>query len=149
MLKTAIAAVLAAVSVLVPAMAESQAAPDDVRATKYRSMQIDGLAVAYREAGPPDAPTVLLLHGLPSSSRMYQRLFPLLSDRYHLIAPDYVGFGHSDAPDPAHFNYTFDHLADVVTKMVGRMGVTHYTLFMQDYGGPVGFRLALAKPEAV
>src|SRR5271168_1981252 len=89
-------------------------------------MQIDGLAVAYREAGPPEAPTVLLLHGFPSSSRMYQRLFPLLSDRYHLVAPDYVGFGHSDAPDPAHFDYTFDHLADIVAKMVGQMGVTHY-----------------------
>jgi pimeloyl-ACP methyl ester carboxylesterase len=149
MLKTAVAAMLAAVSVLGPALAESQAAPDDFRATKYRSMQIDGLTVAYREAGPPEAPTVLLLHGFPSSSRMYQRLFPLLSDSYHLVAPDYVGFGHSDAPDPAHFDYTFDHLVEIVAKMVGQMGVTHYTLFMQDYGGPVGFRLALAKPEAV
>jgi pimeloyl-ACP methyl ester carboxylesterase len=149
MLKTAVAPMFAAVSVLGPALAESRAAPDDVRATKYRSMQIDGLNVAYREAGPPEAPTVLLLHGFPSSSRMYQRLFLLLSDRYHLVAPDYVGFGHSDAPDPSYFDYTFDHLAEIVAKMVGRMGVTHYTLFMQDYGGPIGFRLALAKPAAV
>src|SRR5271163_1864047 len=105
MLKTAAVTIFTAISLLGPALADSPAPPDDVKATKYRSMQIDGLAVAYREAGPPDAPTVLLLHGFPSSSRMYQRLFPLLSDRYHLVAPDYVGFGHSDAPDPSHFDY--------------------------------------------
>ena len=149
MLKTAAVTIFTAISLLASALADSPAAPDDVKATKYRSMQIDGLAVAYREAGPPDAPTVLLLHGFPSSSRMYQRLFPLLSDRYHLVAPDYVGFGHSDAPDPSHFDYTFDHLADIVAKMVSQMGLTHYILFMQDYGGPIGFRLALRKPEAV
>jgi pimeloyl-ACP methyl ester carboxylesterase len=149
MLKTAAAAIFAAISLIAPALADSPAAPDDVKATKYRSMQIDGLSVAYQEAGPPEGPTVLLLHGFPSSSRMYQRLFPLLSDRYHLVAPDYVGFGHSDAPDPSHFDYTFDHLADIVAKMVGQMGLTHYTLFMQDYGGPIGFRLALRRPEAV
>jgi len=149
MLKTAAVTIFTAISLLGSALADSPAAPDDVKATKYRSMQIDGLTVAYREAGPPEAPTVLLLHGFPSSSRMYQRLFPLLSDRYHLVAPDYVGFGQSDAPDPSHFDYTFDHLADIVAKMVGQMGLTHYTLFMQDYGGPIGFRLALRKPEAV
>jgi pimeloyl-ACP methyl ester carboxylesterase len=149
MLKTAAVAIFAAISLLAPALAESPATPDEVKATKYCSMQIDGLTVAYREAGPPDAPTVLLLHGFPSSSRMYQRLFPLLSDRYHLVAPDYVGFGHSDAPDPSHFDYTFDHLADIVAKLVAQMGLTHYALFMQDYGGPIGFRLALRRPEAV
>ena len=158
MLKTAAVAIFTAISLLGPALADSPATPEDVKATKYRSMQIDGLIVAYREAGPPKAPTVLLLHGFPSSSRMYQRLFPLLSDRYHfpllsdryhLIAPDYVGFGHSDAPDPSHFDYTFDHLADIVAKMVSRMGLTHYALFMQDYGAPIGFRLALRRPEAV
>jgi pimeloyl-ACP methyl ester carboxylesterase len=149
MLKTAAVAIFTAISLLGSALADSLAPSDDVKATKYRSMQIDGLSVAYREAGPPDAPTVLLLHGFPSSSRMYQRLFPLLSDRYHLVAPDYVGFGHSDAPDPSHFDYTFDHLADLVAKMVSQMGLTHYVLFMQDYGGPIGFRLALRKPEAV
>ena len=149
MLKTAAVMIFTAISLIAPALADSPAAPDDVKATKYRSIQIDGLSVAYREAGPPEAPTVLLLHGFPSSSRMYQRLFPLLSDRYHLVAPDYVGFGHSDAPDPSHFDYTFDHLADIVAKMVGQMGLTHYTLFMQDYRGPIGFRLALRRPEAV
>ncbi|MFZ0210173.1 MAG: alpha/beta hydrolase, partial [Roseiarcus sp.] len=149
MLKTAAVAIFTAISLIAPALADSPAPADDVKATKYRSMQIDGLSVAYREAGPPEAPTVLLLHGFPSSSRMYQRLFPLLSDRYHLVAPDYVGFGHSDAPDPSHFDYTFDHLADIVAKMVGQMGLTHYVLFMQDYGGPIGFRLALRRPEAV
>jgi len=149
MLKTAAVTIFTAISLLGSALADSPAPPDDVKATKYRSMQIDGLSVAYREAGPPEAPTVLLLHGFPSSSRMYQRLFPLLSDRYHLVAPDYVGFGHSDAPDPSHFDYTFDHLADIVAKMVSQMGLTHYSLFMQDYGGPIGFRLALRRPEAV
>ena len=149
MLKMAAAVFFTAISLLGSALADLPAPSDDVKATKYRSMQIDGLSVAYREAGPPEAPTVLLLHGFPSSSRMYQRLFPLLSDRYHLVAPDYVGFGHSDAPDPSHFDYTFDHLAEIVAKMVSQMGLTHYTLFMQDYGGPIGFRLALRKPEAV
>lgn len=117
--------------------------------TSYRTVKIDGLSIFYREAGPKNAPTILLLHGLPSSSRMFEPLFARLSDRYHLVAPDYPGFGHSDWPDPAQFAYTFDHLAQVMNRFTLALNLSHYTLYMQDYGGPVGFRLALAHPERV
>jgi pimeloyl-ACP methyl ester carboxylesterase len=113
----------------------------------YRTVQVDGLSIFYREAGPRTAPAILLLHGFPSSSRMYQSLLEQLSDRYHLVAPDYPGFGHSDAPDPATFSYTFDHLAAIVDHFTQALGLTKYTLYVQDYGGPVGFRLAIAHPE--
>jgi pimeloyl-ACP methyl ester carboxylesterase len=117
--------------------------------TFYRTTEIDGLSIFYREAGPKDAPTLLLLHGLPSSSRMFEPLFARLSDRYHLVAPDYPGFGHSDWPDPIKFAYTFDHCADIMSRFTEALGLSHYTLYMQDYGGPVGFRMALAHPERI
>ena len=117
--------------------------------TVYRTTQIDGVSIFYREAGPKDAPTLLLLHGFPSSSRMFEPLFALLSDRYHLVAPDYPGFGHSDWPDPKQFDYTFDHIASVIHDFTQAVGLSHYTLYVQDYGGPVGFRMALADPERV
>ena len=120
------------------------------RATmRYRSIDIDGLDVFYREAGPDDAPVILLLHGFPSSSRMYETLMPLLATDYRVIAPDYPGFGHSSAPSPDQFEYTFDHLADVMTRLVDKLQVQRYTLVMQDYGGPVGLRVALQRPEAI
>jgi len=115
----------------------------------YRTVQVDGLSIFYREAGPKGAPTILLLHGLPSSSRMFQPLLTRLAEKYHLVAPDYPGFGHSDWPDPKHFDYTFDHIASVMTDFTEALGLAHYTLYMQDYGGPVGFRMALAHPERV
>jgi pimeloyl-ACP methyl ester carboxylesterase len=115
--------------------------------TLYRTIQIDGLSIFYREAGAKDAPVLLLLHGLPSSSRMFEPLFARLSDRYHLIAPDYPGFGHSDWPDPKAFAYTFDHYAEVMNHFTEALGLSRYTLYMQDYGGPVGFRMILAHPE--
>ena len=117
--------------------------------TVYRTTQIDGLSIFYREAGPKDAPTLLLLHGLPSSSRMFEPLFARLSDRYHLVAPDYPGFGHSDWPDPKKFAYTFDHYAQIMNHFTEALGLSRYTLYMQDYGGPVGFRMALAHPERI
>jgi pimeloyl-ACP methyl ester carboxylesterase len=117
--------------------------------TLYRTTQIDGLSIFYREAGPKEAPTLLLLHGFPSSSRMFAPLLARLADRYHLVAPDYPGFGHSDWPDPKHFAYTFDHCAQIMTHFTQALGLSRYTLYMQDYGGPVGFRLALAHPERV
>ena len=117
--------------------------------TFYRTIQIDGLSIFYRETGPKDAPTILLLHGLPSSSRMFEPLFDRLSDRYHLIAPDYPGFGHSDWPDPKKFAYTFDHIAEVMNHFSEALKLSRYTLYMQDYGGPVGFRMALIHPERV
>ena len=115
----------------------------------YRTVKVDGLSIFYREAGPKDAPVILLLHGLPSSSRMFEPLFARLSDRYHMIAPDYPGFGHSDWPNPKEFSYTFDHLATVTDHFTQAIGLTKYTLYMQDYGGPVGFRMILAHPERV
>jgi pimeloyl-ACP methyl ester carboxylesterase len=115
----------------------------------YHSVEIRGLDIFYREAGPANAPTVLLLHGFPSSSRMWEPLLPLLADKYHLIAPDYPGFGHSSAPSPSSFEYTFDNLARVMDELTTRLGITSYVLFMQDYGGPIGFRMALAHPERV
>jgi pimeloyl-ACP methyl ester carboxylesterase len=118
-------------------------------ATSHRTIQIDGLSIFYREAGPKDAPTLLLLHGLPSSSRMFEPLFARLSDRYHLVAPDYPGFGHSDWPDPKKFAYTFDHIAEVMNHFTEAMRLSRCTLYMQDYGGPVGFRMALAHPDRI
>ena len=117
--------------------------------TFYRTAQIDGLSIFFREAGERDAPTLLLLHGLPSSSRMFEPLFARLSDHCHLVAPDYPGFGHSDWPDPKRFPYTFDHLAEIINRFTEALGLSHYTLYMQDYGGPVGFRMALAHPERI
>jgi len=117
--------------------------------TCYRTTAIDGLSIFYREAGPKDAPTILLLHGLPSSSRMFEPLFSRLADRYRLVAPDYPGFGHSDWPDPKKFAYTFDRYAEIMTRFTESLGISRYTMYMQDYGGPVGFRMALAHPERV
>src|SRR6516164_4814135 len=117
--------------------------------TFYRTLQIDGLSIFYREAGPKEGPPLLLLHGFPSSSRMFEPLFARLSDRYHLVAPDYPGFGHSDWPDPKRFDYTFDHIASVMDDFTQAIGLSRYTLYMQDYGGPIGFRMVLAHPERV
>lgn len=114
-----------------------------------RTVKVDGLTIFYREAGPQDAPTLLLLHGLPSSSRMFQPLLERLTDKYRLIAPDYPGFGHSDWPNPKQFDYSFDHIARVIDDFTQALGLTRYTLYMQDYGGPVGFRIVLAHPERV
>jgi pimeloyl-ACP methyl ester carboxylesterase len=115
----------------------------------YRTVNVDGVSIFYREAGSQSAPTILLLHGLPSSSRMFQPLLARLADSYHLVAPDYPGYGHSDWPDPNQFAYTFDHIASVMDDFTVKLGLSRYTLYMQDYGGPVGFRMALAHPERV
>ena len=116
---------------------------------RYKTVGIDGLDIFYREAGPRDAPVLLLLHGFPSSSRMYETLLPPLADRYRLIAPDYPGFGHSTALSPNEFVYTFDRLAQVMTAFADRLELDRFALFVQDYGGPVGFRMAQAQPERI
>lgn len=141
-----LAVVLAAWWPLTPAQGAERPAEHP---TRYRTIRIDGVAIFYREAGPKDAPTLLLLHGLPSSSRMFEPLFARLADRYHLVAPDYPGFGHSDWPDPKQFAYTFDHYAEIMQHFTEALGLARYTLYMQDYGGPVGFRMALAHPERI
>jgi pimeloyl-ACP methyl ester carboxylesterase len=133
---------------VVPFMNNSTVAAES--SVSYHTIRVDGLDIFCREAGPQDAPVILLLHGLPSSSRMYQSLLESsLSAKYHLIAPDYPGFGHSSWPDHKKFAYTFDHLAEVKQDFANHLNLGRYTLFMQDYGGPVGFRMALAHAEKV
>ena len=115
----------------------------------YRTVAIDSVDIFYREAGPADGPVVVLLHGFPTSSSMYRRLIPALADRYHVIAPDYPGFGQSGVPDRATFAYSFAHYAELVDHLLSRLGATRYALYVQDYGAPVGYRLALRHPERI
>ncbi len=115
----------------------------------HRTATVNGRKIFYREAGDIKAPTILLLHGLPTSSQMFRDLMPRLADRFHLIAPDYLGFGHSDAPLRSEFTYTFDALAEHVAGLVEVLGLKSYILYMQDYGGPVGFRLFTRHPGRI
>src|SRR5271170_2205715 len=115
----------------------------------YQTLTVDGLNIAYREAGNPAHPKLVLLHGWPSSSHQYRNLIPALADRFHVISPDYPGFGNSDFPDPAKFPYTFDKLAEVVEHFLAQKGFDRFGLYVQDYGGPVGFRIVTKKPEAL
>lgn len=129
----------------------AQAAPLDSTSstTTYHRVMVDGVKIFYREAGPKDAPTIVLLHGFPSSSREFDPLIPLLATRYHLVVPDFPGFGQSDAPSPSSYVYTFDHLAQTTNDFLEQLGINRYTLYLHDYGGPVGFRIVLAHPERV
>jgi len=117
--------------------------------TTYHRATVDGVGVFYREAGPKDAPTIVLLHGFPSSSREFDTLVPLLATRYHLIAPDFPGFGHSAAPPPASYQYTFDHVAETTTNFLDQLKIDKCAFYLHDYGGPVGFRMILARPQRV
>src|SRR5438067_4152801 len=117
--------------------------------TRYQHATVDGQKIFYREAGPATAPTILLLHGFPTSSHMFRNLIPALSDSYHVVAPDLPGFGFSDAPDRKQFNYTFENLASVIDRFTQTIGVRRYAIYVFDYGAPVGFRLALAHPERI
>jgi pimeloyl-ACP methyl ester carboxylesterase len=130
------------------ARTSSEASPAD-RQVHYRTVTVDGLDIFYREAGPRHAPTILLLHGFPTSSHMFRDLIPLLAERFHLVAPDYPGFGYSSTPRVEEFDYTFERLADVVEHFTQSIGLTNYALYCQDYGGPVGFRLATRHPDRV
>jgi pimeloyl-ACP methyl ester carboxylesterase len=135
-----------AVETVTPVSASRSTPP---KTTTYKTVAVRGLNIFYREAGPGNAPAILLLHGFPSSSRMFDALLPLLADRFHLIAPDYPGFGNSEAPPPEKFAYTFDALADVVGAFTEAVHLDRYALYLQDYGGPVGYRLAVAHPDRV
>ncbi|MHC4952876.1 MAG: alpha/beta fold hydrolase [Planctomycetota bacterium] len=115
----------------------------------HRTVKIDGLDIFYRIAGPRDAPAVLLLHGFPTSSHMFRNLIPALKDKYRVIAPDYPGFGESSMPKAGEFEYTFDKMADIVERLTDRLGVKKYSIYLMDYGAPVGFRLATRHPERV
>lgn len=116
---------------------------------KHKNIEIDGINLFYREAGPDDGPTVLLLHGWPSSSHMFRDLIPKLADRFHVIAPDYPGFGYSDAPEPGEYEYTFDNIASLIERFIDRLGITKLSMYVQDYGGPIGFRIASKRPELI
>jgi pimeloyl-ACP methyl ester carboxylesterase len=144
-------AVSVSLSFSLPAMAAPAAAPNvaNTAAVSYRTVNIDGVNVFYREAGPKNAPTLLLLHGFPTSSQMFRNLIPLLADRYHVIAPDYPGYGQSDMPPMDKFTYSFDNLAKVIDKFTVAVGASKYALYVQDYGAPIGYRLAAAHPERV
>ena len=115
----------------------------------YRNALVDGSNIFYREAAPKDAPTILLLHGFPTSSHMFRNLIPALADRYHVVAPDLPGFGFSDAPDRKRFSYTFQNLAKVIDTFTQTVGLNRFAIYVFDYGAPVGFRLALAHPERI
>jgi pimeloyl-ACP methyl ester carboxylesterase len=138
----------AAVAVLALALARPAAAHESP-VTHHRNLNIDGVQLFYREAGPRDAPVVVLLHGFPSSSHMYRNLIPALADRYRVIAPDYPGFGESAAPPRGQFEYSFAHFAELTDSLLAHLGARRYALYVMDYGAPVGYRLALRHPERV
>jgi pimeloyl-ACP methyl ester carboxylesterase len=141
-----IAAAIVPVTSARAATPTQSAAPADV---KFGTVKIDGLNIAYREAGDPSSPKLVLLHGFPASSHQYRDLIRVLGDKFHVIAPDYPGFGNSDTPDPAAYPYTFDRLSEVVEAFLAAKGFDHYGLFVQDYGGPVGFRILGRHPESL
>jgi len=134
------------------ANAQESTSKVDMVATKavmYRTVRVDGLDIFYREAGPKNAPTILLLHGFPTSSQMFRNLIPLLADKYHVVAPDYPGFGQSSMPERTEFEYTFDNLAKVVDHFTDAVRLKKYSLYVQDYGAPIGYRLASSHPERI
>src|ERR1700710_940045 len=120
-----------------------------VFATHHRYADVGGHQIFYREAGDPSAPAVVLLHGAPASSFMFRDLIPLLAASYHVVAPDYLGFGFSDVPSVEEFDYSFDALADCVAGLLGQLGLSRYAMYVQDYGAPVGWRLALRNPTSI
>lgn len=143
------AATFAATLLASNAIAAQQPMESNSTTTTYHRTTVDGITIFYREAGPRDAATIVLLHGFPSSSREFDTLLPLLATRYHLIAPDFPGFGHSDAPPPKAYTYTFDHLAETTDHFLTQLGVEKCAFFIHDYGGPIGFRVMMAQPKRV
>lgn len=115
----------------------------------YRTEKVDGLSIFYREAGAPGAPTIVLLHGFPTSSHMFRNLIPALADKFHVIAPDYPGFGQSSKPAIKDFSYTFDNLARTIDKFLEQKKISKYSFYVMDYGAPIGFRIAVKHPERV
>lgn len=137
------------VAFAVSTMSSQTSASTAATQVHYQTVNIDGVDVFYREAGPKHAPTLLLLHGFPTSSHMFRDLITRLDDKYHVIAPDYPGYGYSGAPDNKTFAYTFDNFAGIVDKLTDKIGVSRYALYVMDYGAPVGFRLAARHPDKV
>jgi pimeloyl-ACP methyl ester carboxylesterase len=147
----ALPVVMGAASLTTPAVAMAEAQPRRAESavTRHRTATVEGIDIFYREAGMPAAPVVLLLHGFPTSSHMFRNLMPLLAHRYRVIAPDYPAFGYSGTPDRRAFVYSFARFADLIDGLLNQLGVEHYALYAQDYGAPVGFRLALRHPERI
>lgn len=149
-----LAAATLAIATTVPAYAVDSTETRAVQAAtatsvRYRTKQIEGVELFYREAGPSDAPTIVLLHGFPTSSNMYRNLIPALASKYRVIAPDYPGFGHSAFPPRDRFEYSFAHFTDLIDGLLTELHADRYALYVMDYGAPVGFRLALKHPESV
>jgi pimeloyl-ACP methyl ester carboxylesterase len=122
---------------------------DPTSAVHYQTVKLDDVDIFYREAGPKDAPVLVLLHGFPTSSQMFRNLIPLLSSKYHIVAPDYPGFGYSSAPDHSQYPYTFENYSNIVDKLLQKLNVSRYAIYVMDYGAPVGFRLASKHPERI
>ncbi len=122
---------------------------ETINAVSHKTIKIDGLDIFYREAGNPQNPTLLLLHGFPTSSHMFRNLIPALADKYHVVAPDYPGYGYSAMPSVDEFEYSFDNLANIVDKFIHQIGLKSYSLYLMDYGAPIGFRIATKHPEKV
>src|ERR1700693_4742925 len=131
------------------AVAQTDPAQQSSRLTYYKTVKVGDLDIFYREAGPKNAPAILLLHGFPTSSQMFRNLIPALADEYHVIAPDYPGYGHSSMPPRDKFTYTFDNVAKVIDEFTEKIGLTKYAIYVQDYGGPVGYRIASQHPDRI
>lgn len=148
-LNTASSAVIAAALLFTPLATATFAAEANSNSIQFKTAQIDGLNIAYREAGDPANPTVLLLHGFPTSSHMFRNLIPELAENYHVIAPDYPGYGASDMPDAATYEYSFANTAAIITELLNQKNVDDYAVYLMDYGAPVGFRMFAENPERV
>lgn len=149
MISTTFATLLTGTSLLSGTLPTGSEAAESPFAVAMKKMEIDGLNIAYREAGDPNNPTVLLLHGFPTSSHMFRELIPELASDYHVIAPDYPGFGASDMPDAAEYDYSFANAAEIVTQLIDAKGVDDYAVYLMDYGAPVGYRMFAEHPERV
>ncbi len=148
-IKLAVTIIVAGLITNLNIMAQSKNQYVSAASIHYRYVNANGLNVFYREAGPADAPTILLLHGYPTSSHMFRDLIPILSGKYHVIAPDLPGFGYTDAPDHTKFNYTFDNMAKTMQEFIDQLSLKRFAIYVFDYGAPTGFRLALANPEKI
>ena len=135
--------------VLSIAIIGSVAQADDATGVAYRTVAIDDVEIFYREAGNPEHPTVLLLHGFPTSSHMFRDLITELADDFHLVAPDYPGYGFSSMPTVDEFDYSFDNMASIIEQFIDEIGLDRYSLYLMDYGAPIGFRIATRRPDRV
>ena len=147
--RTATGRAVVVIIALLLIVSASNAGAAEISKVWHRTAEIEGQKIFYREAGPADAPTLLLLHGFPASSHMFRDLIPALADEYHIVAPDYPGFGNSSMPAVNDFDYSFDHISRIVEKLIAGLGIERYSLYLMDYGAPVGFRLAASHPERI